>query len=116
MKHRDPLHHPVVSKYTLTAAATVTPNLNQADVYRYDCSLYDILVATPLNPRDGQYLRLEFVSAENMDIEFNQTAFHVNGAVIAAETHEDNDLLILEGFYNSTTAIWNMVVLSVRAA
>lgn len=117
MKHKDFESHPerTVSKLTIAAAGTYYPDLNIASVHRWDCSSYDTTVGTPKNPRDGQYMRLEFVSAENMDIQFT-TAIHVNGAVIADDTHEDNVLLILEGWYNSTTAVWNMTVLSVKAA
>ena len=117
MEYRDTEHFPALNivKYTAASAATYTPDLNIANVFRVDASGYDTTFGTPKNPRDGQYLRLEIVSAEDMDIEF-VTAYQVNGADIAAQTHEDNDLLILEGYYNADTAKWNMEVLAVKAA
>lgn len=117
MNHRDPEHFSAknIIKYTVVAEATYTPDLNLANVFRVDASLYDTTIGTPSNPRDGQYLRLEFVSVENMDIQFS-TAYHINGDAISDDTHEDNVLLVMEGWYNSDTAKWNMIVISVEAA
>ena len=117
MRHRDPEHHPAknIVKYTVSEAETYIPDLNLANVFRIDASSFDTEFGTPANPRDGQYLRLEIVSAENMDVEF-VAAYHVNGAVVAAQTHEDNVLLVMEGYYNATSSKWNMIVLSVLAA
>ena len=117
MEHRDQEHFPErnIVKATLAADGSVTPDLNIANVFRYSSPLYNLAVATPKNPRDGQYLRLEFVSANAKTINFS-TVFHVSGAVIADAAHDANALLILSGYYNGTTSKWNMKVLSVRAA
>lgn len=117
MRQRDRDHRPSknIIAYTAVASATYYPELNLANVFRIDASGYDTTFGTPKNPRDCQYLRLEIVSAENMDVEFS-AAYHVNGAEVAAETHEDNVLLVMEGYYNADTEIWNMVVISVLAA
>ena len=117
MKHRDPSHFSEKNliKKTISVAGTYTPDINLVNVFRIDASGYDTIIGVPKNPRDGQYIRLEIVSAENMDIQL-ATVYHINGAVVADDTHEDNVLLIMDGYYNADTAVWNMIVLSVLAA
>ena len=117
MRQRNSDHKPSknIIEYTAVASATYYPELNLANVFRVDASGYDTTFGTPKNPRDCQYLRLEIVSDENMDVEFS-AAYHVNGAVVAAQTHEDNVLLIMEGYYNADTSKWNIVSLGVLAA
>ena len=117
MKHRDPDHHSAKNliKYTVAADGTYTPDLNLVNVFRVSSPLYNLIVGTPKNPRDGQYLRLEVVSANAKTINFS-TSYHVNGAVIADAAHDANALLILHGYYNADTSVWNMIVLGVLAA
>ena len=117
MKMRDQHHHSAknVDVKTIAEAGTYYPNLNLAETFRWDCSGYATVIGTPKNPRDNQRIRLELVSANATTLNFS-TAFHVNGAAIADGTHANNDLLILEGNYNATTAKWNVEVVSVKAA
>lgn len=117
MKHKDFEAYPErsVIKKTIAEAGTYYPDLNLASAFRIDASGYATVLGTPLNPRDGQYLRLEMESADATVLNFS-TAYHVNGAVISDGTHTGNDLLILEGWYDSDAAVWNMHVLAVKAA
>ena len=117
MQHRDPSHFPEKNliKKTIAADGTYYPELNQVNVFRVSSPLYNLIMGTPKNPRDGQYLRLEVVSAAAKTINFS-TSYHVNGAVIADAAHDANALFILEGYYNADTSVWNMEVLGVLAA
>lgn len=117
MQHRDPSHFPEKNliKKTIAADGTYYPELNQVNVFRIASPLYNLILGTPLNPRDGQYLRLEVVSAAAKTINFS-TAYHLNGAVISDATHDANALLNIEGYYNATTAVWNMSIVAVLAA
>lgn len=117
MEYRDTQHFSEknIIKHTATEATTYYPDLNLANVFRLDVSLYDTEIGTPKNSRDGAYIRLEIVSAENMDIEFSEV-FHFDGDTVGAGTQEDNDFLIAEGFYNADTAKYNMVLIGLKAA
>ena len=118
MKHRDSSHFSArnIVKITTAAAGTQTPDLNLANVFRYASPLYNLIIGLPENARDGQYIRIEVVSANAKTVNFNQTGFHVNGAVIADATHDADALVIYHGYYNATTSKWNLVSLGVLAA
>lgn len=117
MRHKDLLHHPAKSlvKYTLTEAETYYPDLNDGSIFRIDASDYAVVIGTPKNPRDGQYMRLEIESAAATAVNFS-TAFLVNGAVIADGTHTGNDVLVLECWYDDDQDAWIATVASVKAA
>ena len=117
MKQRNSEHFSEKNliKNTLAADGTYYPDLNLVNVFRISSPLYNLIIGTAKNPRDGQYLRLEVVSAAAKTIDFS-TAYHLNGAVISDATHDANALLILEGYYNADTAVWNMEILGVLAA
>jgi hypothetical protein len=117
MKHRDPSHFSKKNliKKTLTANGTETPDLNLANVFRYDASGYNLTVGNPTNARDGQYIRVEVVSANAKTVNWG-TGYHVNGAVIADGTHTGNELVIYDGYYNADTGKVNLVAIGVKAA
>jgi hypothetical protein len=117
MKHRDIEHFPErnIQKHTTAGAETFTPDLNLANVFRVDGSAGALAVANPTNGRDGQYIRIEIVSAAATVANFG-TGYHVDGAVIADGTHTANDLVIYEGYYNEDTDKWNLVELASKAA
>jgi len=116
MKQRNSEHFSSknILKKTLTAAGTETPDLNAANVFRYSSASYDLAVGTPTNARDGQYIRIEVVSAAAKTVNFG-TGFHVNGAVITDATHDGDALVIYHGYYNADTSKWNIVSLGVLA-
>lgn len=113
MEHRDSEHHSArnLLKATLVADGTKTPDLNVANVFRYASPLYNLAIGTPKNPRDGQMIRIEVVSANNKTVNFS-TAFHVNGAIIADTTHNSDVLVIYYGYYNADTTKWNVLKLA----
>lgn len=117
MRQRDSEHFPQknIIKHTASEADTYYPDLNLANVFRLDVSLYDTEIGTPKNPRDCQYIRLEIVSAVSMDVEFSEV-FHFDGETVGAETQENNDLIIAEGFYNADSEKWNMLLMGIKAA
>jgi hypothetical protein len=96
-------------------AGSVTPDLNIANVWRIDGAIGDLVVANATNVRDCQYLRLEIVSAAATGVDFG-VDYLVNGAVIADTTHDGDELVIYEGWYNADTEKWSMVKLSSLAA
>jgi len=100
-----------IFKKTLTAAGTETPDLNKANVFRYSSAAYALTVGSPTNARDGQYIRIEVVSAATYAVNFG-TDFHVNGAVIADGTHTADELVIYHGYYNADTSKWNLIKLA----
>jgi len=113
MKQRNSEHFPERNKVkvTLAEAGTVTPDLKIANVYRIDGTIGDLVVATPENPRDGQYLRVEATSIGGKKINFG-IGYHVNGAVIADGSHTSDMSVVYEGWYNADTSKWNMIKLS----
>ena len=110
MQHRDSEHFSAKNlvKKTLTADGTETPDLNTANVFRYSSASYNLAVGNPTNGRDGQYIRIEVLSAGAKTVNFG-TAFHVNGAIIADANHDAHVLVNYQGYYNADTAKWNVV-------
>lgn len=117
MKQRNSEHFSAknIVKKTLTAAGTHTPDLNAANVFRYDATAYALTLGNPTNVRDGQYIRLEVTSDAALAVNFG-TAYHVNGAVIADGTHTADALVIYHGYYNADTSKWNLIKLADLAA
>jgi hypothetical protein len=117
MKHRDPSHHPAKNlvKYTTAADGSYTPDLNLVNIFRITATAHNLTIADPTNVRDGQYIRLEVVSAAAKTVNFG-TGYHVDGAVIADGTHTGDALVIYEGYYNADTSKWNLIKLGSKAA
>ena len=110
MKNRDSSHFSArnIVKITTAAAGTQTPDLNLANVFRYASPLYNLIIGLPENARDGQYIRIEVVSAAAKTVNFN-AIFNVNGAVISDGTHTGDALVIYHGYYNADTTKWNFI-------
>lgn len=115
MKQKN-IHIPekTVYKTTLTAGGTVTPDLNGHEVFRITATGYSLVVANPTNIKDGQYMRIEVVSANAKTVNFG-TGYHLNGAVIADATHDADELVIYEGLYNADTSKVNLVAVGIKA-
>lgn len=117
MEHRDSTHFSArnIIKTTTAADGTQTPNLNLVNVFRYASPLYNLIIGLPENARDGQYIRIEVVSAAAKTVNFN-AIFLVNGAVIADANHDADALVIYHGYYDADAVKWNLIKIGSKAA
>lgn len=98
-----------IIKGSFTSSTTATPNLNLVNVFRYTTT-DDLAIANPKNLTDGEYIRIEVVTVSGKNVEFG-SKYYVNGAIIVAETHILDTLVIYEGWYNQDTDTINIISL-----
>lgn len=105
----------IQKRVTSTASASsLTPNVNNADIYRYTALAANLTINAPINAVDGDELLFEVKdNGSSRTLTWN-AAFVAIGTVLPASTAASKWLYI-KAIYNSSAAKWHVVSVAEEA-